>query len=83
MRERLIVAGAGLVLLFILADVISQQVSTGESGDVEQQIRQAQNDLEWMQQAAARLPTQKSQNKRPVTGSLVNFINQLVTRLGL
>ncbi len=48
-----------------------------------EQISQAQEDLEWMQQAVFRLPQQNQSANKIISGRVVTFVDQQITRMGL
>jgi len=83
LRERIIYAVASLIILFILVDSFVVGGVTNSANQLADEIDQAQDDLDWIKRAAPRLSVSSSKNKRPVTGSLVTFVNQQVTRQGL
>ena len=84
LREKAIV-GLGLLVLFGLgvhAFVVEPyQLRITE---LEQQIEQQRTDLEWMRSAVAGLPTASAnQAESRISGTLANFIDQVVRRQGL
>jgi type II secretory pathway component PulM len=85
LREKAIVAVALLVVIVLgvhafVIEPYQERVTT-----LRQDIEQQNSDLVWMKSAAARLPDAgvvKSSNKA-ISGTLANFIDQVVRRQGL
>ncbi|MBT3205856.1 MAG: hypothetical protein HOM14_17490 [Gammaproteobacteria bacterium] len=83
LREKFILSIAGLVGFFILMDSLVVQELNSKFELLDEQIEQAQDDLNWMKQAVLRLPDQKKKTKKINAGRVVTFINQQINRQGL
>ncbi len=83
LRERLIVVIAGIVLLYVLLDIILIQPLLSHTQQISEDTVQAQEDLNWMQQAIARLPRGGSGAVRAIKGSIATYIDGQITRAGL
>ena len=83
LREQLILAVAGLIGLVILLDSLVIQQFRLKSEQLEEQIEQARDDLEWMRQAVLRLPQQGKASHKINSGKVVTFVDQQINRLGL
>lgn len=84
LREKAIV-GAGLLVLIVLGihafviEPYQERVAT-----VREAIAQQRADLAWMRSAVAGMPTEGAvAGTAQISGTLANFINQAVQRLGL
>lgn len=84
LREKVIV-GVGLLVLIVLGihafviEPYQERVAT-----VREAIAQQRADLAWMRSAVAGLPTEGAvASTAQISGTLANFINQAVQRLGL
>lgn len=83
LRERLIVLAAGLVLIYILLDLVLIQPYQDKSELLKEQVVQAQEDLHWMQQAIQKLPNGSVKTSTGIRGSIVTYIDGLISRSGL
>ena len=83
LRERLIVVIASIVVLYVLLDVILIQPLLSHGQQVVEETAQAQEDLNWMQQAITRLPSGGSSAARSIKGSIATYIDGQITRAGL
>ena len=86
LREKAIVAVALLlaIVLGVHAFVIEPYQTSVAS--LQQDIEQQSSDLVWMKSAVARLPAASaanSGNNHKISGTLANFINQVIRRQGL
>ena len=82
-RERVILYAAGLVIFFILLDSLVLQEFSLKNKQLEEQIEQSKDDLEWMKQAVFRLPQNNKTSRKIISGRIVTFIDQQITRQGL
>ncbi len=81
-RERIIVAVAGLIITVIAIDSLVLQPMSSSSENMDEKIVQARNDLEWMRSAVNRLPERSNQTKRN-TDRIVSYIDKQISRQGL
>jgi type II secretory pathway component PulM len=86
LREKAIVAGGLLVMIvlgvhaFVIAPYQERVIF------LQEEIAQQNSDLMWMRSAVARLPpagASSSSAKQAISGTLANFIDQVVRRQGL
>jgi len=82
-RERLILIAASLVITVLLVDSFLVEQVRVKNQALNEQITQAEEDLEWMQQAVFRLPQQKQAVTKIISGRVVTFVDQQITRMGL
>ena len=85
LREKAIVAVALLVVIVLGVHAFVIEPYQERVATLRQDIEQQNSDLVWMKSAAARLPDArvvKSSNKA-ISGTLANFIDQVVRRQGL
>lgn len=83
LREQIILAIAGVIGIVIVLDSLVIDGYRLKSNQLEEQIEQAKDDLNWMQQAVHRIPMQKAGKSRAVTGRVVTFVDRQITKLGL
>ncbi len=82
-RERLIVTLAAIILAYILLDTLFMQPLMEQRQQLGQKLAQAQDDLQWMRQAAQRLP-RLNRNARPVlAGRVITFLDHQISSHGL
>ncbi len=82
-RERLILIAAGLLVSMLLVDSFLIEEYRVKNEALNEQITQAKEDLEWMHQAVFRLPQQKQSVSKIISGRVVTFVDQQITRMGL
>lgn len=82
-RERLMVLAVVLVAVFVLLDSLVIEGFRIKNQQLEEQVAQAEEDLAWMRQAVHRIPKGNAPQKQVVTGRIVSYIDQQVTRQGL
>ena len=82
-RERLILIAASLLVSVLLIDSFVVEEIRIKNQALNEQIEQARDDLEWMQQAVYRLPQQKQAATKVISGRVVTFVDQQITRMGL
>ena len=80
LRERIIVAAAVMVALYIAVDMLLVQPFTGSFEQVQENTIQAQDDLSWMQQAVTRIPAGSS--GKSLQGSIVSYVDGQISRAG-
>lgn len=83
LRERLIVAVASIVVLYVLLDMVLVQPLLTQRQQVMDETLQAQEDLNWMQQAVTRLPSGVSGSARAIKGSIATYVDGQISRAGL
>ena len=86
LRERAIVAIALLVVIVLGVHAFVIEPYLERVTAIHQEIEQQNTDLVWMKSAVARLPARgvaNSANKQAISGTLANFIDQVVRRQGL
>ena len=86
LREKLIVAGALLIVVVLGVHALVIEPYQQRVASLREAIEQQNTDLVWMQSAVARLPAAGAANSaanQPITGTLANFIDQVVRRQGL
>lgn len=83
LRERLIFSVAGLIALILLLDTLVIEEYRIKTQQLQQQIEQAKDDLSWMKQAVQKLPSGKTTKSKVVSGRVVTYIDQQITRQGL
>jgi type II secretory pathway component PulM len=82
LRERAIVAVAAAFLLYVLIDLIVIQPAFNSGNQLQQQVEQAREDLDWMIEVIPRI-SGTSSSKQPISGSIVSFVDTQVSRLDL
>jgi type II secretory pathway component PulM len=83
-RERAIVVVATLVALGIALHAMVVEPYLLRVAELEDAIEQHRDDLAWMRSAVASLPRgEASEDDVRIKGTLVNFINQAISRQGL
>ncbi len=84
MREKAIVFFAALVVIALGVHAFVIEPYQQRVAELDEQIAQQRDDLEWMRTAVARLPTGGGGNETAaISGTLANFIDQAVRRQGL
>jgi type II secretory pathway component PulM len=83
LRERMLLSAVALIVLFVLLDTLLFEQYRIKNQQLTEQTEQAYEDLEWMKQAVHRLPDGAQPEKKVVSGRVVTFIDQQITRQGL
>jgi type II secretory pathway component PulM len=86
LREKAIVAVALLVVIVLGVHAFVIEPYQARLATLRQDIEQKNTDLAWMKSAVARLPAASvanSANNQKISGTLANFIDQVVRRQGL
>ena len=83
-REKVIVALAFLVAIVIGLHAIVVEPYLMRVAEVQDEIEQQSDDLDWMRSAVSRLPANEAGSGTvAISGTLANFIDQAVRRQGL
>ncbi len=84
MREKAIVVGAVLVVIVLGLHAFVIEPYQLRVAELEEQIEQQRDDLDWMRDAVTKLPAGGAGgNTAAISGTLANFIDQAVRRQGL
>ncbi len=83
LREKLILAIAGLIVVAVLVDSLILQEFRSSFDSLDEQVEQANDDLSWMKQAVLRLPDKKKKTQKIKSGRVITYISQQVNRQGL
>ncbi len=84
MREKAIVVCAVLVVIALGVHALVIEPYQQRVADLEEQIAQQRDDLDWMRTAVTRLPAGGANaNTAAISGTLANFVDQAARRLGL
>lgn len=83
LRERLLLTSVVLIVLFVLLDSLLFEQFRLKDQQLTEQIEQAYEDLGWMKQAVHRLPSGTQPGKKVISGRVVTFVDQQITRQGL
>lgn len=83
LREQVILAVAGLIAIVIIMDSLVIGEYRQKYNQLEEQLEQANDDLNWMKQAVHRIPSQQTRKNKILSGRVVTYIDQQITRLGL
>jgi type II secretory pathway component PulM len=83
LRERLILAAAALLVSFVLLDTLVLQPFQLSRQQLEQDIAQARDDLDWMRSAVNRLPSPGASKQKIHAGRVITFLDQQISRQGL
>lgn len=86
LREKTIVAVALLVVTVLGVHAFMIEPYQARVATLQQDIEQQSTDLVWMKSAVARLPAASAANsarQQKISGTLANFIDQVVRRQGL
>ena len=84
MREKAIVVCAVVVVIALGVHALVIEPYQQRVADLNEQIAQQRDDLQWMRVAVAKLPAGgASANTAAISGTLANFIDQAVRRQGL
>lgn len=82
-RERLILGVAVFLVSFVLIDTLVLQPYRVSRQQIEEDLQQAQDDLEWMRSAVNRLPPQGANKQKIHAGRVITFLDQQISRQGL
>ena len=82
-REQLLLSVVAIIALFILVDTLLLEQYRIQNQQLIEKTDQAAEDLEWMRQAVTRLPTGSVTSKKIISGRVVTFVDQQITRQGL
>lgn len=82
-RERLILGVAAILVSFVLIDTLVLQPFRVSRQQIEEDLQQAQDDLEWMRSAVNRLPSQGANKQKIHAGRVITFLDQQISRQGL
>ena len=83
LREQLLLSVVALIVLFVLVDTLLLEQYRIKNQQLLERTDQAIEDLEWMRQAVTRLPRGSVTSKKIISGRVVTFIDQQITRQGL
>jgi type II secretory pathway component PulM len=84
MREKLVVGLALLIITIVGTHALLIEPYQQRVAVLEQEITQRQEDLAWMKSVIVRMPvTSTTTGTEEISGSLVNFIDQVVRKQGL
>ena len=86
LREKLIVAAALLIMITLGVHAFVIEPYQQRVTFLQEAIEQQNSDLKWMRSAVARLPVggpSSAAAKQVISGTLANFIDQVVRRQGL
>ena len=86
LREKALVAAGLLVVIVLGVHAFVIEPYQERVAALHQEIEQQNSDLVWMRSTAARLPAAgalKSVSNKAISGTLANFIDQVVRRQGL
>ena len=82
-REQALVAVVSLVAIFVIIDGLILEEFRLKQSQLDEQVTQAREDLEWMRQAVNSLPTDNKQKERVLAGRIVSYVDQQISRQGL
>ena len=83
-REKLIVAFALLIAIAIGSHALIIEPYLLRVAELQDEIEQQRDDLDWMRSAVARIPASKAvADGSEISGTLASFIDQVVRRQGL
>jgi general secretion pathway protein M len=83
LRERLIVVIASIVVLYVLLDMILIQPVLSQRQQLIEDVDQAKEDLNWMQQAVQKIPPGSASAAKALKGSIATYVDGQITRSGL
>lgn len=83
LRERLLLSSVVLIVVFVLLDSLLFEQFRLKDQQLTEQIEQAYEDLDWMKQSVHRLSSGTQSGKKIISGRVVTFVDQQITRQGL
>jgi general secretion pathway protein M len=83
LRERMIVIIAGIVVVYVLLDLILIQPVLGQRQQLIEDVALAKEDLAWMQQAVEKIPAGSTGAVKALKGSIVTYVDGQIARSGL
>jgi general secretion pathway protein M len=82
-RERIIVVIAGIAILYVLLDMAIIQPMSNQLEQLHQDVEQAADDLDWMQQAIQKIPRGSVASAKVLQGSIATYVDGQISRSGL
>lgn len=83
LREHILLSVVAFIMIVVVVDTLLLEQYRIKNQQLIEQTEQAREDLEWMKQAIHRLPKGAAAGKKIISGRVVTFIDQQITRQGL